>query len=69
MIENETAVAPAPTAGDPGFAMELTPDGSALLTVTYGTSITTIQLPRDDAQSLADVVNGFVNWQPAPPPH
>lgn len=71
MIEKETAAgAPpiGPIAGNPSFVMQPTPDGSALLTVTYGTTHQTIQLPINDAPVLADAVNRFVNWQPTPLP-
>jgi len=65
MIQKETAVA-APITGGASFEVQSTPDGFAVLTVTYGVTTTTIQLPIDDMVYLAAVVNGFLNWQPAP---
>jgi hypothetical protein len=65
MIEKETA-ATAPIAGDPSFEMQMTPDGFALISVTYGGTPQNLQLPMLDALLLTELVDNFVNWQPAP---
>ena len=66
MIEKETAVTAPPIAGDPSFAMQMTADGFALITVSYGGTPQNLQLPIGDALMLTELVDNFVNWQPAP---
>lgn len=69
MIEKETAVTGppiGPIAGDPSFEMQSTPGGFALITVTYGGTPQTLQLLIGDALALTELVDDFVNWQPAP---
>jgi hypothetical protein len=71
MIEKETAAGAPPigsSAGEPSFEVLSMPDGSALITVTYGTTQQTLQLPIDDLPALADAVNSSVICQPAPLP-
>jgi hypothetical protein len=72
MIEQDTAVTPAPpigpVAGDPSFTVQATPDGFALITVTYGTLPQTLRLPIGDVLALTELVDNFVKWQPAPLP-